>query len=150
VLPKPILTIALLACVSLTAFPAAADIWNTVGRPLPPTALTVERSEAGNMLSWDPPLANPGAPIDAYNVYRYVDTQRESLGSVGSASTSFVDGDVDPGNHTYVYFVTAASSTGESVPSNLATPSCNNLITSEYPYVNPECLPGGGQVILRP
>jgi hypothetical protein len=150
VLPKPILTVALVACLPLAALPASADIWNNVGRPLPPTALTVESSEEGNMLSWDPPLATTGAPIDGYNVYRYVDTQREALGHVGASSTSFLDGGVDPGNHTYVYFVTSASGQDESVPSNLATPGCNNLVTSEYPYINPECLPGGGKLVLRP
>lgn len=161
-LPKPVLAFAVLASVSLTALPASADVWTLVNDlvadpvpqpgPLPPTALTAQPSDAGNTLSWDPPLANPGAPLDGYKVYRYLDTTREYLGTVGASSTSYVDSDVDPGNHTYVYFVTASSADGESAPSNLAMPGCNNLVTDQPPYLNIECLPivGGGRIILDP
>lgn len=104
------------------------------------------------MLSWDPPLASPGAPLDAYNVYRLVDGIRESLGSVGPGATSYLDGDVDFETHTYLYFVTAQSDNGESAPSNLATttyPYCLDIVGPDG--LRKECyepLPGGPLSII--
>lgn len=118
----PMKTVAALACLSLAAMPAVGDILTEAQRPLPPMALRVEPSEAGNMLSWQPPLANPGAPLDLYNVYRLANGIRERLDSVSAAQTTYVDGDAPDGNTTYTYFVTAHSANGESPPSNLAAP----------------------------
>lgn len=133
----PIKTVAAaFACLSFVALPAVADVGavveGLVERPLPPMALTVTTSDAGNMLSWEPPLADVGAPLDVYNVYRLVNGVEESLGSVSASQTSFLDGDVAlDGNTTYAYYVTSESASGESLPSNLGFepyPYCQDII----------------------
>lgn len=141
----PIKTIVAFACLSLVTLPAVADVWGDIDRPLPPMALRVTTSDAGNMLSWEPPLADTGAPLEAYNVYRLVNGVQESLGSVGASTTSYMDSDVTlDGNTTYAYFVTSESAAGESVPSNLAAqpyPWCLDfLIFGPDVEVNWKCI----------
>jgi hypothetical protein len=161
VLSVPMKSIAALACLSLAVLPTAADVWGETQRPLPPTALVAESAPGANTLSWQPPLASPGAPVEAYNVYRYVDGVREALGSVNASVTSYVDTDVDP-ESGYLYFVTAVSAYGESKPSNVAMPGypwCMNIvpippkIPPDDKPINWDCIyppPGGpAQFILQ-
>ncbi|MFA5944474.1 MAG: hypothetical protein WC876_08420 [Candidatus Thermoplasmatota archaeon] len=104
-------------------------------------------------MSWDPPLANPGAPLEAYNVYRVVDGVRAQIGSVDPAVTAFVDSDVESnGNSTYIYFVTSESANGESIPSNLASkyPYCYDIIILNPPQIRWICiLPPGLRIDLQ-
>lgn len=119
-------------------------------QPLPPTGLVVEASDVGNQLSWNPPAVETGSEVTGYRVYRYEDEDKQSLAEVGAEVTQFLDAHVSA-NHTYVYYVTSVSATGESAPSNLASnyPPCTNIVYLDPPppWVDLRCITPVGIVI---
>ncbi|MCE7735752.1 MAG: hypothetical protein GPJ54_12790 [Candidatus Heimdallarchaeota archaeon] len=115
-----------------TTHDAAGDILHTwiagVTATVPdaPTGLSTTPGNAQVSLSWTAPASDGGSTITDYNIYRSTTqgSYAAPLGSVGSATTSYIDSTASNGQ-LYYYVVKAVNSVGEGAQSNeaSATPS---------------------------
>ena len=89
--------------------------------PSPPKALTATLDGDMVDLTWEGVDDDGGDEVSSYNIYRRVNDNGSELIRVFTSSIFYyTDTDVIPGN-TYVYYLTAENSAGESDPSNEAS-----------------------------
>ena len=93
-----------------------------IAAPYPPQNLQGFSGNSQVSLSWSAPSNNSGSPITNYNVYRGLESGKESLLAKIGNVTSYNDTDFSIGSGgPYFYKVTALNSAGESLPSNEAS-----------------------------
>jgi fibronectin type 3 domain-containing protein len=89
--------------------------------PSPPMDLKVTAGDSNVILQWEAPVEDGGSKIIKYHILRRpVDGRGKLIQSVDESITSYQDAAVVNGK-TYIYYVTAENSLGESDPSQEVT-----------------------------